>query len=266
MLGEGKVSGKVTADGSGNDIQGAHVKITQDFLVIAEGISGADGTYILTGLPTGSYSINAGAAGFQFGVQDVSVTVGQTTTDTDFILESGGSAVSGRITDAITGLPIPGTVVKASDQGSDFFEYTVTQTNGDYSIRGLYSATFVVEAINSLYVNTSTPPFSIDADVTKDLSMYPVNVATNGLIGEALVNRALLQEDHIHKLWWEASSSPEVVSYRVYRNGSLVKSVPLTGPYYYEDHNRSATVADFYNIKSVNSDGSESAGGTIFLK
>ncbi|MCH9811246.1 carboxypeptidase regulatory-like domain-containing protein [bacterium] len=264
--GGGTVSGRVTASGSGDPIPGAHVKITSGGVVIDEEITDNDGNYVAHGIASGTYDINAGAANFQFSNSTVTVTEGSTSTK-DFILVSGGSKVSGTITDAQTGDPLEEVVVEILDQSSNFFEYTVSQDNGEYNIHGLYNGTFIVRASKNGYVPEETSPFSISgSDRIKNLALYSSNPPTNNLQGFAYSNRSLLAEDRIHKLTWSATTSPEVTGYRVYKNGELVASVGLNDTLEYESHNNPVDEASIYTVVSVNSDGSQSNGDIVQLQ
>ena len=156
------------------------------------------------------------------------------------------------------------------DQASNFFEYTVTQSNGEYRILGMYDGDFVVRAVKNRFVTEYTDPFSISAStnatITKDLVMYTADPPTNNLQGSAFSNRSLLTEDRVHRLTWSATTSPEVTGYRVFNNGTLVASVGLTDPLVYESHNNPVDDVSVYTVVSVNSDGTQSTGSMIQLQ
>lgn len=270
VFGAGSVEGIVTdSGGSPGPVEGAHVKAIKNNIVYGTSITSQDGEYSITGLGAGPYTITVGQDNYRFAYQDVTITNGEATT-ANFSLVEGSSTVNGTITDTVTGLPLAGVIVNASDQASSFIEYTVTESDGTYSLRGLYPATFIVDAAKAGYFSNDTPSFAIASTgltLIKDLSLYPEDLPPKNLKGSVLINSFLLQEDRIHKLEWEPTESIESVGYRVYRNGVLIASVALnTSPLVYEDHNTSADILDAYEVTSLNSNGSESSAGVVLLK
>lgn len=65
---------------------------------------------------------------------------------------------------------------------------------------------------------------------------------------------------------WTASTSQGVVSYRIYRNGVLIRTVPATGPLTAVLCLKSKSQATEYQITAVDSQGEESAPVTITLQ
>ncbi|MCH9617264.1 MAG: hypothetical protein SP4CHLAM5_07880 [Chlamydiia bacterium] len=270
VFGAGVVEGTVTDENTAVGlIQGAHVKAIRNNTVFGTSITTEDGEYSIPGLAAGGYTITVGADDYRFAYNDVTIVNDQVTTQ-DFTLVAGSSTVDGTITDTITGLPIAGAIVNAAEQGSSFIEYTVTESDGTYSLRGLFVGTFIIDADKALYIENDTPAFaitSIGQTLTKNLSLYPENIPPVNLTGSVIINSLLLQEDRIHRLEWGSTPSAEAVGYRVYRNGVLVAELALnTSPLVYEDHNTSASVPDIYEVTSVNTNGSEASAGTIILQ
>lgn len=74
---EGAVTGRVTAAGSGNPLSGAQVFVAGTNVGT---ISGDDGSYRLTGVPTGEQTVRVRMIGYQPASQTVSVSAGQTST------------------------------------------------------------------------------------------------------------------------------------------------------------------------------------------
>jgi 5-hydroxyisourate hydrolase-like protein (transthyretin family) len=161
----GAISGTVTSSTQQTTIAGVEVLATN----VSTGSSyyvntGSDGTYLLGGLPAGSYQVmfqpnngqgqnyvyqyypnksNAAAA------QAVSVTAGQTTPDINASLAT-GATVSGKVTDAATGTPLTGIYVYAFQYGNGgpryvSTDYTTTDSTGAWSISGLPTGTYEIE-------------------------------------------------------------------------------------------------------------------------
>jgi hypothetical protein len=75
----------------------------------------------------------------------VSVTTGATTTGIDFGLTRGGH-ITGRVTDAVTGLPIADAYVQVSNSAGADVEHSGTDSAGVYTIDRLSSGTYYVQA------------------------------------------------------------------------------------------------------------------------
>ncbi len=86
----GSISGTVT--GTSGPLAGATVAATRDGTTVTSTTTEADGTYTLSGLPTGTYAVTFAAEGYtQAEVSDVAVTAGQQTAGVDITLAAGAS-------------------------------------------------------------------------------------------------------------------------------------------------------------------------------
>jgi hypothetical protein len=87
------------------------------------------------GLKTGNYTVGVFAEGYlNAEVENVSVTAGMTTSPIDFYLTLSGG-ISGRVTQAGTGLPLQNLMVSALNPSNMSYGYYVfTDSNGDYQI------------------------------------------------------------------------------------------------------------------------------------
>ena len=123
----------------------------------------ADGTYSITGLPAGSYYLytNTPSASKYVeewwadpsstsdcgGAEQVTVTAGNTTTDIDFQLDTGGT-ISGTLYDESTGQPITGLAgmkvfAYTGDPCDENYEGDIeVQTDGTFQARGIKDGTF----------------------------------------------------------------------------------------------------------------------------
>jgi len=107
------------------------------------------GQYVITeGLKTGTYTVSVIAEGYLHEtIEDVSVTIGLETSGIDFYLSHSGG-VSGRVTDAVSGLPLQNIIVWASiTSGRTYSGQAITDANGDYRIvANLATGTYNVTA------------------------------------------------------------------------------------------------------------------------
>lgn len=83
--------------------------------------------------------------------------------------------------------------------------------------------------------------------------------------GKQVKNRFVSETEIINILNWRASSDPSVVGYQLFRNHKLIASIPATGPFSYQDRNRSSKKKYTYEIKSINAFGMPSVGLKVTL-
>lgn len=88
----------------------------------------------------------------------------------------------------------------------------------------------------------------------------------SNLVGKVIKNEFLTQTDRIHRLTWTPSTDPDIVVYRIFRNGVLIATIPASGPFVFNDHHRSKDVKDVYILTAVNSAGLESSTLSVTLR
>lgn len=164
----GSITGTVTEDGTGDPLSGVAV-IVRDANngAYAIGTTLADGTYTAGGLPTGTYYATTFDDDYLDELYDdlvcpascdptlgtsIAVTLGATTSGIDFSLSSGG-AVTGTITDAATGVPLPGIYVDVRADSGDSISGAFTGSDGAYVVGGLPTGTVYAETYNPTYVD-----------------------------------------------------------------------------------------------------------------
>lgn len=91
----------------------------------------------------------------------------------------------------------------------------------------------------------------------------PVLPATN-VGGHQVSNNFGVQSELFNTFHWSASASTNIASYRIYRSGQLITTLPATKTEY-TDHNRKKGVTYTYEIVAVDTDGNTSAAATISL-
>jgi Carboxypeptidase regulatory-like domain len=155
----GAISGTVTEAGSGTPLAGIEVEV-YDTAGDYHGfdITGGDGTYTITGLPTGSYHVDTydspahidelydniacpGAGCDPTTGGTVSVITPSTTSGIDFALATGGT-IEGTVTDAVTGLPVRGSVTIFDAAGSFLYDALVDGVGHFTSSIGLPTGTY----------------------------------------------------------------------------------------------------------------------------
>jgi large repetitive protein len=107
-------------------------------------VTDRNGNYVIKGLPGGEVVINARAAGRQAAARSVLLVRGETAT-VNFLLEGNPASVSGFVTDAATGQPIPQVLVRIYPAGSQVpIRSTLSDVNGFYILTGLPAGRFII--------------------------------------------------------------------------------------------------------------------------
>jgi 5-hydroxyisourate hydrolase-like protein (transthyretin family) len=169
----GSITGVITSQDTGLLLQGIRVEVfrrigTSNFFANSA-MTDASGVYTVRGLPTASYwaytstsqnlineifdNVECRGACSQANAVSmgtpIPVTQGTSTGSRNFALRTGG-AVSGTITDAITGLPLSGVGLEVWMQvGSSitFVGITSSDSSGLYTFRGLDAGNYVVDTL-----------------------------------------------------------------------------------------------------------------------
>jgi hypothetical protein len=208
------ISGTITRASDGQPVQGVSVSIL-DAVTGAGGFSGssttgADGTYTIYGLPSGSYKLrtnpnNTGLATQwysnapnQNSATPLTVTAGIPTAGINFSLGTGGN-ISGTITRASDGQPVPGVNVHTNDFTTNSYVTTgsMTAADGSYTIYGLAPGNYRprVNAGNTgltsqYYLNanyyTSTPVAVTSGLTTTNINFnVPAGASISGIVTRA---------------------------------------------------------------------------------
>ena len=144
----GTISGVVTRDSDDTPISGAEVSAHSDTGGWGHDTTAADGTYSVTGLPSGSYRVwveassQAFAGEFYDNTADweqatkIAVSAGQTAANIDFSLAGGGS-ISGTVIRQSDGTPVADADVWADSYDGRGGNGTRTAADGTFTITGL---------------------------------------------------------------------------------------------------------------------------------
>lgn len=151
---------------SGVPVQYAAVTATSD-KGLGTAATDINGHYSMTsGLPAGNYTLTVVSNGYlEFTVENLTVTVGETTTENAYLHASGG--ISGRITDASTHIGLNNVTVSAISSDGKYGwggftdilgNYTIVTNlaTGTYNVTALFPAGHVSKTLGSISVTEGT--------------------------------------------------------------------------------------------------------------
>ena len=145
----GTINGTVTDTSTGSPIAGANVS-TQPATTTTT--TDAQGTYSISNVAPGSYTVIASASGYITGNASATVTGGQTATANLALQPSPTTGtISGTVTDESTGTPIAGASVSTQPATTT----ATTDTQGNYAISDADEGSYTVTASASGYFDES---------------------------------------------------------------------------------------------------------------
>lgn len=154
---DGKITGTIT-DSSQEPIEGAIVSAIEPddaendpTVAFIPTKTDADGNYTVRHLRSGTYTILVRAEGYVSDSEtDVSVTAGQTTSGKNFSLGTSGGTISGTVYESDGQTEIEKAMVQCGSEGKSW-GYTMSDSNGDYSLTLLQAGTYEVMAFAEGY-------------------------------------------------------------------------------------------------------------------
>jgi YD repeat-containing protein len=171
----GGISGTVSRASDGSAVSGATVAMLQGGIQKATLTTASDGTYSI-GLTAGTYDIAFSKAGLGTTVQTGISVSSSGHSSVNASLVSPGT-ISGQVTQAGSGInPVAGATITVSFHG-DVVGTTTTNTSGNYTVSGLGSTSFTVQAaaigfatstqdgVNVTSGNTTTQNFSLPSGI-----------------------------------------------------------------------------------------------------
>jgi len=168
----GSISGTVISAVGSTPISGALIEVTLNNAVIFSTLTDSSGDYEISGVAPGSYIVNAHATNYQTGTTGA-IVVSNTTTTVDFSLVSNPGTIAGTVTSAVSGLPISGALVEVN-LASIVVGSAVTDNSGNYSVPGIASGAYIVDAYAANYQAGTTGAIVLSGQTTTtNFSLQP---------------------------------------------------------------------------------------------
>lgn len=155
VISEGTLGGAVTRTSDGGPLEGATIEALQSGVVKREATTAADGTYTMSGLPSGTYDLRAASVGAQTATRSGVVLAAGTTKTENFTLADIGS-LTGKVTQPDGLTAVAGATVKLYRSAALVTTLT-TNAAGDYSAADLAGGHYTVEAAATGFVARSQP-------------------------------------------------------------------------------------------------------------
>src|SRR5262249_30796335 len=172
LTGVGIVAGTVTGS-SGTPLAGARVQAAGS--VTRTTTTDVNGAYSLR-LPVGNYDLTVTIFAYDPGMANVDVLDGMTTTQDFALTLSPAHNVSGTITSAVTGLPVPNATVRVLNTP---IPPVTSDDNGMYQILSVPDGSYDLRASPppSAGLTAKTVSIVVDMDITVDFALDAANLA-----------------------------------------------------------------------------------------
>jgi len=166
------MSGTVSS-ASGGVISGATVQVLDGANAGKSATTSSTGSYSITGLTPGGFTVRASASGYSPLSRGVTMTSDSTQNFTLPVVAQATFTMAGVVTNKNTGRGIGSATVRVLD-GANAGKSDATDGNGYYSIPALVRAGFTAQASASGFVSADKP-VGIDGDTRVDFQLTPVS-------------------------------------------------------------------------------------------
>ncbi len=175
------IRGKVTNEINGRPIEGAVIQVRRFNSfdpILATAFSDTEGNYEITGLSSGNYVIIANKDNFEEEITATGIAKGETQI-IDFSLRPNLSEINGRIINAISGLPVPNSLIRLVDETGVIIQTVQSNVDGYYQMKGIFAGDYFLVASNG-NKQTNTKFISIGFNekltINFDLDDFPGSV------------------------------------------------------------------------------------------
>ncbi|CAH1223706.1 hypothetical protein PAECIP111893_05031 [Paenibacillus plantiphilus] len=184
----GSIAGRVT-DPDGNPIPPAVIKVINGNETIRGiGQTSADGTYAVSNLPAGTLSVIVSAPNFSNAVRGVSLAPGEQAANLNFVLIPDPGAISGQITNSVTGQPIGSADVEIRTLNASGLSIGSVSASpfGNFLFTGLQPGIYTIIARGDGFASNSVGAVAISNEtVSASVALLPSFGQLNGTIADA---------------------------------------------------------------------------------
>ncbi|KML32346.1 carboxypeptidase regulatory-like domain-containing protein [Rossellomorea marisflavi] len=181
------LTGSVTAQGTGDSIQGALVRVfTETGVFVTSTLTDANGFYELPGIAEGTYSVIYSANGFGTVIRTITLPPATTVT-VNVTLPTARASIQGTVIDADSGLPIDSGLVQLFVVGTTVPVASVlTNQQGRYVIEGLLPQEYrVVYSASNYQSQTNFLVFTPGEVKTNDVALVRFPSRIEGTVTDA---------------------------------------------------------------------------------
>lgn len=174
----------------------------------------------------------------------------------------------------VTTFSIPDVAILSAALGYNQSTWNLlTEVSSDNFIENAFSRTVITTQGNAVAVwETGLAPGLLDVNLLINTNSVSSSIFLNlfplppvNFQGKHIKNKFLSQTTFKNTFSWNASPSPNVVSYNLYRNGTLIATIPNNGSSFtYTDANQRKPYA--YTLVAINNLGYSSAPTTVILR
>ncbi|RLQ93334.1 carboxypeptidase regulatory-like domain-containing protein [Falsibacillus albus] len=185
------ISGTVTDSVTTSGIEGAAVRLVVlgTGIIISTVYSDQIGAYLIDNIHPGSYQLVFNAPGYSTEAVPVTLNQGDSLV-VDASLDPTGSTISGTVTDSGSN-PVQGALVQIFDAAThELVDYSLTDQNGNYSLKTIPNGQFNVKASASGFI-TQTIQTTIPPDQTVNFQLEGNPSAVEGRIVNNVTNRPI---------------------------------------------------------------------------
>ena len=251
-------------DNLGNNLPGVLLQAILNNVVVGTALTDNNGDYTFLSLAPNSYAINPILLNYG-SVPQGAVIKSNSPTTLNFELTADTGILTGNVQDNL-GNNLPGVILQAF-LNNIVVGTVLTDSNGNYTFLTLAPNSY---AINPILLNYGSVPqgavIQSNQTTTLNFELIMIPGQPQNLQGRVVVNQFLLRADRVHVLSWNSPLSYRIQGYCIYRNGSLVATIPSYQSLVFEDHNRSCQETDLYQINAFNIDGVYGSFASVSLR
>jgi 5-hydroxyisourate hydrolase-like protein (transthyretin family) len=225
------LTGSVTDSATGNPISGTAVSVTltnNTGMFVAKQYPGTDGTFIFDSIAPGIYLLNVNAV--NYGNEIITVTVPAAGFAISVSLTQNPGAVTGYVTNQLTGEPLSNAIVIVSSSGKPLDRKGVSDSFGQFTFANLSPDTYRAIVSADGYSSQSAT-FTILPDETTSLSfiLTPEPGTISGTITDAVTGLPISQV--MVQVRYLSPTGPVIASAVTDQQGNYVTQGVYSGPY-----------------------------------